>query len=198
MKRTSSSIVLPVILFLCIFSSIALDSGIIPLFETVAGTYGRTKESGLTLISVFNALLVVGLLAGTWISAISSSVPILIGLSLVSTVGAIGAIVTTSFQCAVVSWGILGLCAGILANLSWEISLDPRRTKAEIANMVSAQIAARPIALAVGVPAFAFLTSILNWRFALFFFALTNAGLTISLALRLHREGLLSSLQKVH
>lgn len=163
------------------FASVAIDTGIIPHFEAVGRGLGADSTSMLNTLTLFNGALVGGLLFGSLFSDPGLIQRMFLGSAVLFLVGGVLACVTDTMPVWLSAWALLGFGSGLLSHVSWEFTLNGGHSSLVMTRMISAQLSARPAALALGVPAFALLSGVRGWSLSLALFCVATTLVSIVL-----------------
>jgi predicted MFS family arabinose efflux permease len=188
MSERLRSFFYPSLVFAAIFSGVATDSGIIPQFETIGSQLRVTTSSMLGTLTSYNAAFVLGLIYGSFFSE-KKHIPIIFQTVAVSSiVGLIGILLIKTYLAWLSFWAVLGIGSGLLSHVTWEFTLGGGHSDLVQSRLISAQLSARPIGLALGVPIFTFLGSICNWESGLALFVLLTVGSSVILGLAARKQ----------
>lgn len=183
MQEGVKSYVCGALVFLAIFASVAIDTGIIPHFETIGRFFGVEGNSLLSTLTAFNGALVAGLLYGSFSPGSPRFSRLFDVTAILLVLGGVAALVATNIPAWILAWVILGFAAGLLSHVTWEFILNGSHSSKVTSSMISAQLSARPIGIALGVPVFGVIAGDKSWKFALIVFVFLAAFATLLLSL---------------
>lgn len=162
--------------FIFFFSSI--DNSIAPMAKDIASHFSVKPETGLLLISACSWSVAAGLLAGpSIISAISPSKTLFFSGIILSLSSAVFPI-SNFFPAALVLRVLAGFGGGLAACVMWWMAYHGVEKK-HSGSMLAVLMSARPLAVALGVPASALAAFYFHWSYPIF---LLSAGVFISAA----------------
>lgn len=149
--------------FVVVFAFSTIDHAISPLVEWLGAFFGTGPERTLWLISTCTAGIVLGLFIGPQCLK-TTSVSRVLWTSLVMMAGGIWAFVSVPcFAASLVIRFIFGLGAGLFSTILWWLTFEAIHKRFYIP-MITVLAAARPMAVAAGVPLVLYGGTHLNWR----------------------------------
>ncbi|MCB0405454.1 MAG: MFS transporter [Bdellovibrionales bacterium] len=160
--------------FLTILLFATLDNAISPLVSVFRDYYQVPLESTLILISACTLGFAVGLFLGP--AALSSFSPkALIGTALIGvTLGLLLFVTSGDFYPAVFSRALLGFSVGFISCTIWWVTYHAMSGKTAQHVMLTGVMTARPLGIALGVPAAGILSTSIGWKTA---FTIFGVGL---------------------
>lgn len=166
--------------FLIIFFTLAADNGVAPMVPQLSTTFAVSDGGVLWFITAFNISLVFGILVGNTL-VIRYRADVLILLSVLIVTGATILFTWDNYYIALFSRFIFGFFCGVISCVVWWLvfhGIDNEKTR-DI--MISSQMVARPLAIAVALPLMGYLSLYFNWRVTFlligFFTLLSGVGL---------------------
>ncbi len=166
--------------FALIFAFSSVDHAISPLVDVLRLFYGVEIQKALWLISYCTLGIVVGVFAGPVIIKNRRVGKVIIVSGAFVIVSLAGFLVTDNFYSALLIRFVFGISAGVLSTTMWWIAYHGV-SKPYYQPMITVLMAARPMAVALGVPMAGITASVLGWKsaFWLFFilFAVSFAAL---------------------
>ncbi|HOX22505.1 MAG TPA: MFS transporter, partial [Elusimicrobiales bacterium] len=175
-KTSSAGPLLVAASFALIFAFSSVDHAIAPLVSVFADFFGRSQERALWLISSCTLGIVLGIIAGPAFLK-SFSARALLNASCAVLAGALALfLISDNFRLSLLLRFVFGLGSGLLSTCMWWLTYEGLDKKYYSA-MVTVLMAARPMAVAAGVPLAGLANAAFGWRAAFgLFLALIAAG----------------------
>lgn len=153
-----------------------IDNAVSPLVSVFHDYYGVPLESTLILISTCTFGFAIGLFLGP--AALNSFSPkSLIGTSLIGVVLSLMLFVTSGdFYPAVFSRALLGFSVGFISCTIWWVTYHAMSGKTAQHIMLTGVMSARPLGIALGVPAAGLLATSIGWKTAFTIFGVGLIG----------------------
>jgi len=161
--------------FVVVFAFSTVDHAISPLVELLGAFFNTTTERTLWLISSCTAGIVLGLFVGP---QCLKTVPVsrVLWISLVMMAGGIWVFVSTPyFALSLLIRFIFGLGAGLFSTILWWLTFEAINKRFYIP-MITVLAAARPMAVAAGVPLVLYGQTRFSWRIS---FAIMGVLITL-------------------
>lgn len=162
--------------FILIFAFNSIDNAISPLASQLGHYFAVSPERALWLISVCTGGTVVGLIFGPALVN-RFSARRLLGVTLLLMVGSqVAFAFSSSFMPALMWRAVSGLSAGLVASVMWQLTFHGV-SSAYFPAMIAVLMSARPLAVALGVPAAGLAASEYSWQLPILIIAaLTGIG----------------------
>lgn len=153
------------------FAASSVDNAVSPIVALLHSFYSIPTSSVLLLITSCSLGIVVGNIVGPVLVAkydishlfLYTVIPLSIFLCLFT--------LMKSFNMAIISRGLFGLCFGIIASIIWWLTFEG--TSGKTANaMITLNMTVRSAAICIGVPVAGFITFFASWKMAFLLFLL--------------------------
>ncbi len=160
--------------FIFFFSSV--DNSIAPMTSEISARFSVSPETGLLFVSACSWAVAAGLIAGPWLVSILSPRKSLILSALAMSFSSFLFSISHNFSAGLLLRIISGLGGGLAACVMWWLAYHGVDKK-DSPPMLAVLMSARPLAVAIGVPAAAVSAFYFDWKYPLIF---TAAGTFIS------------------
>jgi predicted MFS family arabinose efflux permease len=161
--------------FALVFAFSSVDHAISPLVETFSVYYAQPLNRILWLISACTAGIIFGILAGPALMKAAGPKRLAFAGAALLAVSLTFFITAGNFHLALALRFAFGLGAGIISTIMWWLAYEgvPRRYYTA---MITVLMAARPMAVAAGVPIAGYIACRANWRWSFSLFLVLAAA----------------------